>query len=224
MKGETKQIRVGGERLDKNNNVIRSKPLDLTITDNAQFERELAMAAWAEALDRLAIDFVYKPTVKVGGKVYRPDFYLKSSDTFVVIKNIKFAGEQGHYDDEITEFALAAERDVVVGYTDGKFRLADYRDRISRADDGESVSDTGLYLDEDAWLCACYYCEQFFFCTNVSSWACRNCRHYDGDATAAFVLHGDDSIFDLPANLQSRRRKNTSQTKSIRELVYGKQS
>ena len=91
MKNGTKQIRVGGERLDKNNNVIKSKPLDLTVMDKARFERELAVAAWAEALDRLAIDFVYKPTVKVGGKTYRPDFYLKSSDAFVVIKDVKFA-------------------------------------------------------------------------------------------------------------------------------------
>lgn len=223
MQKEVNKVTIGDERLNYYDSLVKTKPLTITTTDKAVFDNELLTAAWAEAFDRLAMDFIYKPVFRTNGKTFRPDFYLRDLDVFVVVKP-GADSRQINYDENITEMAYAAERDLIVAYADGRFAIADYRDK--EADDGENNDGRRLALSSsDTWLCVCHACDEWYFCSAHGSWECRNCGFYDGDATMQTVLYGTESIFDYTANLENRKvwkHKNTGRKfELLRNKVFG---
>lgn len=222
MQQEVNKVTIGGEKLNYYDKLVKTKPLTIMTTDKAVFDKELLTAAWAEAFDRLAMNIIYKPVFRANGKTYRPDFYLRDLDVFVVIKP---EADSGHinYDGNITEMAHAAERDVIIGYADGRFAIADYRDK---EEDGENKDGRRLALSSsDTWLCVCHACDEWYFCSAHGLWECRNCGFYDGDATMQTVLYGTESIFDYTANLENRKvwkHKNTGRKfELLRKKVFG---
>lgn len=222
MKNEVNKVTIGGERLNYYDSLVKTKPITITTTDKAVFDKELLTAAWAEAFDRLAMDLIYKPVFRANGKTFRPDFYLRDLDVFVVVKH-GADSRQINYDENITEMAYAAERDVIVAYEDGRFAIADYRDKEN---DGEDKNGPRLALSSsDTWLCVCHACDEWYFCSAHGSWECRNCGFYDGDATMQTVLYGTESIFDYTANLENRKvwkHKNTGRKfELLRKKVFG---
>ena len=223
MQETVNKVTVGGERLNYYDRLIKTKPLTVTTTNKAAFDKELLTAAWAEVFDRLAMDFIYKPTFKANGKTFRPDFYLRDLDVFVVIKP-EADNEQINYDDSITEMAYAAERDVIIGYADGRFAIADYCDREELNGDGKN--ERGLALDTgDTWLSVCYAYDEWYFCSAHGYWTCRNCGYYDGDSTMKVVLYGTESIFDFTDNLENRKvwkHKNAGRKiETLRSKIFG---
>ncbi|NCA93357.1 hypothetical protein EOM82_09060 [bacterium] len=86
MQKTVNKVTIGGEKLNYYDKLVKTKPLTITTTDKAVFDKELLTAAWAEAFDRLGMNFTYKPVFRAKDKIFRPDFYLKDLDVFVVIK------------------------------------------------------------------------------------------------------------------------------------------
>jgi len=221
MKKEVNKVTIGGERLNYYDSLVKTKSITITTTDKAVLDKELLTAAWAEAFDRLAMNFTYKPVFRANGKTFRPDFYLRDLDVFVVVKP-GADSRQINYDKNITEMAYAAERDVIVAYEDGRFGIADYGDK----EDGENKDGRGLALSSsDTWLCVCHACDEWYFCSAHGSWECRNCGFYDGDATMQVALYGTESILDFTANLENHKvwkHKNAGRkVELLRNKVFG---
>ena len=200
--------------------IIRIKAADKKLMD-----KETACLEWAEAFGRFGIEFMFKPEVVEDGKTYCPDFYLKGSDVFVIVKGIFIDEDKEHFDAKVSELAYATERDIIVCYKDGKMKMADYTDHVERLeyDDRDTEAGKPLYLDSEVMMCACGYCEQWYFQTNCSGWGCRVCGKTAGDGSWDYLHHGENSIFELSAKLKGHRRKNPDKNAlSVRELIYEK--
>jgi len=126
MSNTKTQIKVGGLTLDCNKNAIKRKTLTLTLSNKAEFEKAIAIAEWSDSLEKFGLGVIFKPTVRIGSQIFRPDFYLQQADAFVMIKPTAYDGIDEEYDEEIEKLAFATERNIVVGYTDGRFKVADY--------------------------------------------------------------------------------------------------
>lgn len=219
------KIKIGGQKLNHDNRVISKKKITLRVDrNNDRLNKVLTVAAWAKVFDRLAIEFIYKPIVVFDGQAYTPDFYLKNLDIFVIVSDFKAKDVPEIFCNiAANKLAHATERDVVMCYVDGRFRLADYSDYKERFERGEVEKGADILLEEEAYLCACSFCEEWYFCTNISTWTSRNCGHYDGDNTWCYVHFGSEDLFAVTENLKSYKSANYNPNAiTIRELIYGK--
>ena len=172
-----------------------------------KFKRENAMQMWAKTLDSLGLDYLHVPSVTMSVKKtmgnmstyenrsLKADFYIKNANVFAFVRGYSF-DEEWSQNYDATDLAKAAECNVMVLYTDGKFRLVDYYDCRDRAlEKGNDLADISPAISDEAMFGDCRKCGGFYSCTSNGWWGCRHCGHYDGDNTAASTYYGSGGFF-----------------------------
>lgn len=171
------------------------KAITVSSTTDEKFKKEQAMQMWAKIFDNLKIEYLHSPSICVDRKEYTADFYLKTADTFVFVKGYAF-DEEDYSNNEPNILAKEIERNVIVAYTDGKFRVVDFYDHQERLERDEVMPEE-VYLSSEAMFCKCRKCNNYFVTTNYGWWGCRTCGFYDGNNTAKDCYLGDEGFGKL---------------------------
>ena len=137
-------IIVSDQKYGSDGNPFEPQRLSVGSDTTEKFKRENAMQKWAKIFDSLGQDYLHSPsatmTVKktmgnmstYENRSLKADFYLKNANIFAFVRGYSFEEEWSQSYDA-TDLAKAAECNVMVLYTDGKFRLVDYYDCRDRA-------------------------------------------------------------------------------------------
>ena len=146
---------------------------------NGYHFRSRTEARWAVFFDNANIKYQYEPEgyELSDGTKYLPDFYLPESNTFFECKGIMSDDDL----DKITTFQKDMGVAVVIGYSDMTFQASD-----DYAEDGYEI-----IAKDESYMIECPNCGKVFFLSSIGSYACRCCRHYEGDSIFAESIRGD---------------------------------
>jgi len=146
---------------------------------NGYHFRSRTEARWAVFFDNANIRYQYEPEgyELSDGTRYLPDFYHPESNTFFECKGIMSDDDY----DKITTFQKDMGVAVVIGYSDMTFQ----------ASHDWSEDEFEIAVKDESYIIECPNCGRVFFLTSGGSYACRCCRHYEGDSIFAEYIRGD---------------------------------
>lgn len=133
-------------------------------------------AEWAKFFDAIDIPYIYEPEgfEFEDGTRYLPDFYLPEADQWFEVKGIMNDIDKH----KIEMLGIESEKDVIVGYSDGKTEMYD----VGWIESGEAEWDV-------PFINSCPCCEKKCFITSWGSYRCRCCGAHDGNHYLNPILH-----------------------------------
>jgi len=193
-----KNIPVGETKFNYNGQPVTRKRFCNSSYSTEKFKQENAIRMWAQAFDDLGLDYSYKPTLSFYGSnepSHTADFFLADACVPVFVRGETLA-EANYADYDAKDLALAIEGDVLVAYTDGKFKLMCYFTKQESKRRSHYVCEEEFEivkcaeLSDGATLNICPKCGKYYFTTDKVWQGCRHCGHL----TAKNIWNGSKGV------------------------------
>jgi hypothetical protein len=172
------KIVIGGKYYDCCGDKRKSKNMVLAIPAKLRGykdkERTAAVEKWIERFTEKNINFYAQPFFEYHDETYVADFYLPDCDAFVVIKNDNPV-EYRVKDDAVASLAHITERNIIIGYYDGQFRVIDYLFNCEQQAISDNQITKPLIADKDCGAYMCPECENIAFQSSIGWNGCRRC-------------------------------------------------